>query len=228
MKKWSLLIIMSMVICHVASAEVRAKSLMEIANEGLNFSAPVVTDRTALTAVSAGTIVFETNTSGFYGLAPNVVGSSTNKWVLMGSTAGGPRSEISLSQGNGWGSTNTGIRRFSSTILNLGTDITYVDSTTAGASFTINTAGVYAISYSDYGAGAGAFGVSINSTQLTTNVNLIADTAIAVISYATSGTPNTASTTLNLNVGDVIRPHGNGVFTTTDSFDRFRITKVSN
>lgn len=50
---------------------------------------------------------------------------------------------------NGYGSTNTRIRRWTTVAINQGTDITYADSATLGSSFTINAAGVYACTYAD-------------------------------------------------------------------------------
>ena len=60
---------------------------------------------------------------------------------------------------NGFGSTNTSSRRFSSVDLNLGTDIEYADSATLGSSFTIKSSGIYTMSYSET--------TNVNGTQST-------------------------------------------------------------
>lgn len=117
-------------------------------------------------------------------------------------------SMVRLNTANGYGSTNTMIRRFTNVVTNQGSDITYADSATLGASFTINTAGVYAISYGDVATGAANFGISRNSTQLTTAVSNItaADRMMQVTTPATDQA-SAMSVTAYLSAGDVIRPH---------------------
>lgn len=58
-------------------------------------------------------------------------------------------SSIQVSGANGFGSTNTLYRRFSSVVQNIGSDIIYTDSSTDGASFTVMSSGIYHISYSE-------------------------------------------------------------------------------
>ncbi len=77
----------------VLASESTAPSTFNVVN-GIDFSAPVTIDRSNLGDVTVGTIVFDTNQGAFYGLAPSAVGSTTPNWVLMGSTTGGPRSEL--------------------------------------------------------------------------------------------------------------------------------------
>jgi hypothetical protein len=79
-------------------------------------------------------------------------------------------SMVRLTTANGFGSTNTCIKRFTTTVISQGSDITYADSATLGASFTINANGVYAIAISVTGAVTNPAGISKNSTQLTTSV----------------------------------------------------------
>jgi hypothetical protein len=81
-----------------------------------------------------------------------------------------PLSYVRLNTANGYGSTNNKIRRFTNIVNNVGTDITYADSATLGGTFTINTAGVYSVSYNDQLSTQGYVGISLNSTQLTTNI----------------------------------------------------------
>jgi hypothetical protein len=47
------------------------------------------------------------------------------------------QSMVRLNTANGYGSTNTAIRRFTNVVTNQGTDITYADSATLGTTFTI-------------------------------------------------------------------------------------------
>lgn len=136
-------------------------------------------------------------------------------------------SMVRLNTANGYGSTNTCIRRFTTVVTNVGSDITYADSATLGASFTINTPGVYAISYSDFFTGASEMGVSLNSTQLSTSiVSITAADRVAQSTTPANGSTSTAVTTLYLPSGSVIRPHtaglGNGGAQTA-----FTITRVA-
>jgi hypothetical protein len=149
----------------------------------------------------------------------------------LGVGAGQPRSEVSLANGNGHGSTNTKIRRFSTILKNEGTAITYSDSATAGASFTINEDGVYSVSYTDTRAsGTATFGVSVNSNQLTTNISAPITSAniVCIGDVFVAGFFGTATATLSLSAGDVIRPHTEGNVDSTSALNKFRITKVSN
>lgn len=141
-----------------------------------------------------------------------------------------PRSEVYVYSGNGYGSTNTMIRRFSTVGKNQGTAITYADSATVGASFTINEDGLYSISYSEQYSVGDHFGVSANSTQLTTAINNI--NAADRILHATTPQANytgRVSDSMQLTAGTVIRPHTTGQAAGTSmSLISFRITKVSN
>jgi hypothetical protein len=122
-----------------------------------------------------------------------------------------PNGMVRLHTGNGFGSTNTKIRRFTTTVTNTGTAITYSDSASNGATFTINEAGIYSISYCDNFNSAGEqIGVSLNSSQLTTNISGI--TTADRLGYTVSGADvsNNYSWTGRLAAGDVIRAHTTG------------------
>lgn len=131
--------------------------------------------------------------------------------VRQAINAANPTSMVRLSTANGYGSTNTKIRRFTTVVTNQGADITYADSATLGATFTINTSGMYAISYNDSFTVGSNSGISLNSSQLTTSVASIA--AADVIAQATN-TANAASavsaSTLYLTAGSVVRAHTAG------------------
>lgn len=85
--------------------------------------------------------------------------------------AGALPSMVRVNTANGYGSTNTRIRRFTNTVLLQGADITYVDSATLGASFTVNASGVYSVSYSECFSASNDFGVTLNTTQPTTSIS---------------------------------------------------------
>ena len=113
---------------------------------------------------------------------------------------------------SGYGSTNTKIARFTNTITNQGSDITYADSATLGGSFTINVAGVYAVTAFYSGAAGFNAGISLNTTVPTTNIysipkaEMIAAAQSPVNEYAT-----TMSQTMYLAAGSVLRFHTAGV-----------------
>jgi hypothetical protein len=119
--------------------------------------------------------------------------------------------KIRLNTGNGHGSTNTKVRRFTTTVVNTGTGITYADSSTLGATFTCTEAGIYAFEYADAFSGVNDLGLSLNSSQLTTNIGSI--TAADRLVHATTGAADyfaCVSVTVALAVGDVVRPHTSG------------------
>lgn len=138
-------------------------------------------------------------------------------------------SSVRVATANGYGSTNTKIRRFVNIRQNIGTDITYADSATLGASFTINTAGVYAISYTDGFVVAGDVGVSLNTTQPTIDISSIADAnRITVTTTGSNSYRGACAVTLYLAAADVVRPHTNGLAAGTMPDDvMFTIARVA-
>lgn len=143
------------------------------------------------------------------------------------------RSEIFITGQNGYGSTNTKIPRFLTVQKNVGPDVSYVDSATNGASFTINTSGLYAVTYvSSFATVPTTAGLSLNSSQLTTNIISINNAdriAIEWFSNADGNVGKTQSVILKLNPGDVVRAHTNGdALSTLFDVNSFRIVKVGN
>lgn len=120
---------------------------------------------------------------------------------------------ITVTTGNGYGSTNDKIRRYTTTQSSTGTAITYADSAADGASFTINQAGMYEVYIVDArNAGIGILGISLNSNQLTTSIqNITAINRVAITETAgAGGQRNSVTRVLRLAAGDVIRPHTDG------------------
>ncbi len=137
-------------------------------------------------------------------------------------------SSVRLNTANGFGSTATKIRRFTNNPLNEGTAITYTDSATNGASFTINENGVYNISFSDDPNVAGSYaGISLNSGSLTANVQSLAVSEVIAIERQ-SGTNEGVSfaTSPRLSKGDVIRVHTDGNASASNNLCHFNISKV--
>lgn len=133
---------------------------------------------------------------------------------------------VTVNTGNGAGSTNTLIRRFAVIERNVGGAIGYADSAASGASFTINAGGLFSIVYVD-GANSVIFGVSKNSSQLSTGINNInAADRLMLMTNAAGGSFGLLSGVFRLSAGDVIRPHGAGAGTSTQDPIKFEIRKV--
>lgn len=130
---------------------------------------------------------------------------------------------VTVTTGNGRGSTNTCIRRFTTTLSSSGTAITYADSASLGASFTINAPGLYAISYSDnYSSSAQPHGVSLNSAQLTTGIIAINAANRLGMAYALAGgVSNVLTLVARLALNDVVRPHETGINNGNSAWDTY-------
>lgn len=134
---------------------------------------------------------------------------------------------VRLLSTNGYGSTNTVIRRFLTVDTNQGSDIAYADSATLGAYFTINTAGVYAISYTDSFSVTADMGLSVNSSQLTTGINSI--TAANRLSNNQTGEANFqgyVGATKYFSAGDVVRAHTGGTSSGATNSSSLTIVRV--
>lgn len=130
---------------------------------------------------------------------------------------------IFVTTGNGHGSTNTRIRRFTTTLSSSGTAISYADSATLGASFTINAPGIYAITYSDnYGSSIQPHGVSVNSAQLTTDVTGVTAANLLGLTYCiAAGISAVLPIVALLAAGDVLRPHTVGIQNGPSAYDTY-------
>jgi hypothetical protein len=135
---------------------------------------------------------------------------------------------VIVGTGNGHGSTNNKIRRFSSIVSEVGTAITYTDSATGGASFTINENGLYKLFYMDYTSAAlSNMGFSRNSTELTTDITLISALDMISCTRTGNGVADSVHDTVVLEEGDIIRPHTDGLpNTTVAQYNKFTIEKV--
>lgn len=139
------------------------------------------------------------------------------------------KQEVTVHTGNGFGAVNNKIRRFSTILTNEGTNITYADDSDDGASFTINTPGLYEIYYSDTGGSAGTLiGASLNSSQLTTSpASINISDRIFMSVNSTANQPTAVTRTVSLLANDVVRPHtaSSGTADTTNDVV-FSIRKV--
>ncbi|MCO5144409.1 MAG: hypothetical protein M9962_15125, partial [Oligoflexia bacterium] len=170
-------------------------------------------------------IVFDISDNTYKGY-----GSASGIWYPLGGANAGPRSMVQVDSGNGYGSTNDKVRRFSNTRLDIGSDITYADSATNGASFTVNSDGVYSVTYIDrYTGGGEQICITVNATAMTTQCGTpitYAQGFRALGNALTNGAGNISWTGF-LSAGDVVRPQNNGNANATDEYATFVVTKVS-
>jgi hypothetical protein len=118
-------------------------------------------------------------------------------------------SYLKFDTGNGYGSTNSRIRRLANLSDSLGSDLSFVDSPSLGLSITVNASGIYSIYYADRNntAAGGDFGISLNGDVTVDISGLAENERIALQGITATGQAISVSTTIRLNAGDVIRPH---------------------
>ena len=181
----------------------------------------------AIQAGDDGTMVLKVGAAGskVNALSFAADGTATLLKVPVNATA---QSMVRLNTTNGYGSTNTRIRRFTNVVTNQGSDITYADSATLGASFTINAAGVYSIAFSDSFTTGEFLGISLNSSQLSTAIYSInvAD-VLAISATASPNDPYGCAWIGYLAAGSVVRPHNGGGTTGVAARGLFTITRVA-
>ena len=181
----------------------------------------------AQTAGNDGTIIIQTGPAGAKVNALSLAADGT--LTLIKAFVNAIQSMIRLNTANGYGSTNTCITRFTNVTSTVGSDVTYADSATLGALFTVNVAGVYSISYSYCGAANALFGVSLNSTGLSTSIQSIplAERLCMSQVYAAGATSN-VSVSVYLSAGALIRPHADAIANGTPlASHQFTMTRVA-
>ena len=138
-------------------------------------------------------------------------------------------SYVRLNTANGYGSTNLNIRRFTNIVNQAGGDITYADSATLGATFTINTSGIYSMSFSDQFNISGGLGFSLNSASLSTGIGGIPVSEIlGACQTSAANIASCASFIGFIAAGGVVRAHTAGVPSgTAPTFCQFSIARVS-
>lgn len=146
-----------------------------------------------------------------------------------GFTGGLPTSQVRADTGNGYGSTNNKVRRFTN-FVTVGTAITAADSATLGTTFTINENGVYAFCYCDFTSGAASdFGISYNAnssgtvaygsltvTERTTQTNAVSTIGVT-----------SCTTVMRCSAGDVIRAQTDGSTNGATSRVQFLACQIS-
>jgi hypothetical protein len=184
-------------------------------------NSPTDTNNFLLDTDGAGALRIRRKSDGSGGVLATI---NANGTLVMAT----PQSMVRVNGANGYGSTNTAIRRFTTVATNQGADITYADSATLGATFTINTAGIYAIAYNEQFGGAASFGITLNDSNLTSSVG--SSTAAAVLSgsaTSSAGAPSCCAWTGYLPSGSVIRANGGASSTGVNTmFNQFTISRV--
>jgi len=133
--------------------------------------------------------------------------------------------EVIVHTGNGYASANTKRRRYSTVFKNTGTDITYNDSATLGASFGINVDGDYYIERRELSTVTALSGIALNPVSGTTNypAGLSFEQQIG----SDSGTSLIyISAVRKLSAGDVVVPHDSSLANGTSDSVNFRIKRI--
>ena len=138
----------------------------------------------------------------------------------------GPEKQQSrVRQANGYGSTNTFVRKFSTNIEEVGTAVTYTSSGTDGDSWTINEPGEYFCTWNDNFSSGTGMGILKNSSNLTsafeTNDNLLATGA------TNAATAAEVSWSGYLDAGDIIRCQVDAATGGGGAGGRFTISKLN-
>lgn len=180
-------------------------------------------DKSNLDALTrkAGTIVFADDEDTFYGDTGSALVAFATTTILD--------SEVWVNTGNGYGSAGgCCVPRFSNIVENNGTDITYTDSATDGASFEINVDGIYAFNFSHTRTDASfQIGITKNASNLNSVSGLPVDEVMCFGRTGSGGWYTTVAGTRKLSDGDIIRPQTNtSANSASAGLEIFSITRV--
>lgn len=136
--------------------------------------------------------------------------------------------ELICHTGNGYGSTNTKRRRYTTKVKDTATGIvTYADSSTLGATFTINVPGTYAITRQEkYSSLSGRGGIALNASSGTANYNTLAFAEkLGAVSVVNTSIYSCVTVVRELAVNDVIVAHDDATLFDDTSDDVFIMVK---
>lgn len=144
-----------------------------------------------------------------------------------------PQCQISYDSGNGFGSTNTSVRRFSNSRYSTGSCGTWADSAANGGAFTVSSggAGIYSIEWHDtVTVPPGIVGIFVNGTNGAGNArtSTYAQGLRALSATGSASQSAVVNWTGWLNVGDVVwfQSSSGGLDTTTTAQSMFTIAQV--
>lgn len=128
----------------------------------------------------------------------------------------------------GYGSTNTRIPYFTNAV-NVGSQIgTITNSATLGFAFTAIKKCLVTVGYTGSGAATHDVGLSLNSTQLTTDIMSITQAnKLASVKIDTANYPVNVAVSIVMNPGDVLRPHRSVSAPTYPERDVFTLTALA-
>lgn len=130
---------------------------------------------------------------------------------------------VAVHTGNGYGSTKTKFRRFTTTLHNDGTDITYADSSANGASFTINETGLYYIRYNDDDQ---SFMAVTRNQAGTATPEGTTPSDMFIINTNTANGPVSTTAVAFLDATDVINAHSTADSTDTSNTVYFEVIRI--
>lgn len=157
-----------------------------------------------------GALRIRRNSDGSGGIVAKI---SVDNIVTFPSQPAAAFSCVRLDGFNGYGSTNTRIPRFTNTRLNQGTDITYVDSPTLGASLTVNTSRNYSIAFTFSAGSSEGFCITLNESAGTLSSSAAIVAIAEILQFG--DTPSASASSFvswegYLPAGSIIRPHTGG------------------
>lgn len=218
----------------------------------VNDSAATTAARTPITYAQGLRAMYNGVSASDYGQACDVLDLTTSDVVTAHSDGNntstdsssyfyiiyiGPQSgnELYVDGGNGYGSTNTLIRRYSNTRLSTGSNYTFTQSAGNGDSITVLSDGTYWVCRAELRSTSGALysGITVNDSALSTDVYLMtyAQGRRFVNLLAAGYFTQTAQSCgpLSLSNGDVIRAHDSAsqLSDGTDARQSLKIIKVS-
>lgn len=138
---------------------------------------------------------------------------NTGCWVIVNERI---TSQLRLHTYAGYGSTDNKIMRFTNSVENVGNMFSEnhasgYNSNAEGLKITINRSGRYGFSFSHFSTTDGNFlGLSLNSNQLTTDIQSITASDILGMVRHASTYGGQVSVQLFLKKGDIVRPHTRG------------------
>jgi len=157
-------------------------------------------------------------------------GGTKSDWVISFSAKPQPAvgdHEIYMTTPNGHGLVDLNIRGYSVTQRSVGTAFSHAYTADNGSVFTILENGKYDIQVADVAGVTGHIGISLNSSELSTNVKIItASSRLCIQSDPITGQSlYTAAQGVTLSVGDKIRAHTNRSLNSASISGWIRIVK---
>jgi len=135
-----------------------------------------------------------------------------------------------LENGNGYGSTNTKIRRYSN--IRGSSGITVTQSATNGDSLTVASTGMYAACTADAAIGiadVAPIGITVNDTAMTTNISSTdySQGTRAFFNVSTNDEPSHVCAIFYLTAGDIVRSHHNATANETSQRSYLFLTQLT-